>query len=71
MDDGILFKNAQIYADRHRIQLAARLGAGFHGIIFKAEGDQKAGQTGRTAVKVRIPIKRVTVDQTQTFQACR
>jgi len=48
MDDGILVKNAQIYADRHQIQLAARLGSGFHGIIFNTVGNLKAGQSGRT-----------------------
>ena len=52
MDDGILVKNAQIYADRHQIQLAARLGSGFHGIIFNTVGNLKAGQSGRTAIKV-------------------
>jgi hypothetical protein len=61
MDDDILVKNAQIYADQHQIQLAARLGSGFHGIIFKAEGNPKAGQTGRTAIKVHqftVPFQR-------------
>jgi hypothetical protein len=52
MDDDILVKNAQIYAERHQILLAARLGSGFHGIIFNAVGNLKAGQSGRTAIKV-------------------
>ena len=52
MDDDILIQNAQTYAVRHQLRLPSRLGSGFHGIIFKAEGNLKAGQTGRTAVKV-------------------
>ena len=52
MDDDILVKNAQTYVAQHQIKLAARLGSGFHGIIFGAEGNPKAGQAGLTAIKV-------------------
>jgi hypothetical protein len=40
MDDGImdelLVQHAQVYARRHKLRLAERLGHGIHGIVFAA-----------------------------------
>src|SRR6058998_462407 len=40
-----LFHNAQMYASRHHLQVAERLGFGIHGIVFVAEDNSKAGKT--------------------------
>jgi hypothetical protein len=48
MDD-VFIQNAVVYATRHQLRLAERLGFGIHGIIFVAE-DKSDG--GKTAIKV-------------------
>lgn len=51
--DKSLVQNAQVYASRHQLQLAERLGFGIHGIIFVAEDNSKGG---KTAVKTHRSI---------------
>ena len=45
----IVIQNAQTYADRHRLQLAERLGFGIHGTVFVAENKSKPGNTALKA----------------------
>jgi hypothetical protein len=47
----IQLQNAQIYASRHNIQLAERLGDGVHGIVLVAEHKSKPGKTAIKAHK--------------------
>ena len=47
-------QNAVVYASRHRLQLAERLGFGIHGIIYVAE-DKSAG--GKTAIKAHRELE--------------
>jgi hypothetical protein len=49
-----LIQNARVYALRHQLQLAERLGFGIHGIIFVTEGNSKAG---KTAIKVHRSVE--------------
>ena len=44
-------QNAQIYAARHNLQLAERLGDGVHGIVMVAEDKSKPGKTAIKAHK--------------------
>jgi hypothetical protein len=50
----ILSQNASVYASKHQLQLAERLGFGVHGIIFVAEGKFKSG---KTAVKAHRSVE--------------
>jgi hypothetical protein len=45
MDDKLLIENARVYAWRHRLQLAERLGFGVHGIVFMAENKLNFGKS--------------------------
>ena len=47
--DELLTQHAQIYADRHHLRLAERLGHGIHGIVYAAE---RNAEPGNVAIKV-------------------
>jgi hypothetical protein len=45
MSDELLIENARVYARRHQLQLAERLGFGIHGIVFIAENKSNFGKS--------------------------
>ena len=45
-----------MYASKHHLRLAERLGFGVHGTIFAAEGNFKTGNQGNRAVKAHRTI---------------
>lgn len=45
MSDELLIENARVYARRHQLQLAERLGFGLHGIVFSAENKSNFGKS--------------------------
>ena len=45
MSDELLIENARVYARRHQLQLAERLGFGIHGIVFSAENKANVGKS--------------------------
>ena len=53
-----LIRNAQVYAARHQLRLAERLGFGIHGIIFVAENNSQGGKTAIKAHRSREPYQR-------------
>ena len=53
-----LVQNAQVYAARHQLRLAERLGFGIHGIIFAAENNSQGGNTAIKAHRSREPYLR-------------
>lgn len=50
----ISVQNALTYAERHRLQLAERLGFGIHGTVFVAENNSNPG---KTAVKAHYSLE--------------
>jgi hypothetical protein len=57
MDEAFI-QNAVIYAARHRLQLAERLGFGVHGIIYVAEDKSAGGKTAVKAHRESAPFRR-------------
>jgi hypothetical protein len=53
-----LIQNARVYASRHRLHLAERLGFGVHGIIFVAGDNSKVGKTAVKAHRSPEPYRR-------------
>src|SRR5439155_22441150 len=47
--DELLTEHAQMYASRHNLRLAERLGHGIHGIVYAAE---RNAEPGNVAIKV-------------------
>lgn len=45
MSDELLIENARVYARRHQLQLAERLGFGIHGIVFSVENKSNFGKS--------------------------
>jgi hypothetical protein len=51
-------RNAQLYASRHDLQVAERLGYGVHGIVLVAEGKGKPGKTAVRHTMISNPTGR-------------
>jgi hypothetical protein len=45
MSDELLIESARVYALRHQLQLAERLGFGIHGIVYAAENKTNFGKS--------------------------
>ena|SRR2546427_6450335 len=56
--DEILTQHAQVYARRHNLRLAERLGHGIHGIVYGAERDIEPGMSRSKCMDSRDAYER-------------
>ncbi len=58
MSEESFMQNTRVYAARHQLQLAERLGFGIHGIIYVAKNKSNGGKTAVKAHREREPYYR-------------